>query len=667
MKDEMQQARMSMNRATAGRLSTDGETRPDEGASDKPISRRKLLAAAGLSSVALAAGGLLGVQAAPPLPRHTVTGAVYGETDGDCCPVVNAKCFGAKGDGATDDTDAIQAAIDSVAAAHGGEVYIPGGTYLISDTLIIPSYVYVIGAGRGATRIVMAAGANKDVFRSAGFDSLTGTANLPAAPKYCGIKHLTIDGNYLASKWTANPNTINNSLGSGIKFYARLFEIDVEINNVPEHALYTEGAGPREQIDVRSVVRINGIVSGKEGIVFRGVGDIFFEEVLFGVVGILPLPAASNALPESTLFHAAAYGYQTQIDGFVIDRSSSVYEGAIELGLVHIFACYNGVGIRTYGSCRVEGEHIVSESNIGGVVLGSATYGFFHSLSVRNNGRYHPNLKITPPPSKPGLRLESTIGFAVSNFYLFRTVATNVTEGYPGAIITGNNNRLSMNHGNSTNSATGKWYAGPGVVIEGNSNHVTGLLRSVNGDAVVVNGKSNRVDFAADGVINGSALNRIGGTTNDKRGNVITGVISNAAVGFTASHTPLLERITLTMDLKTGQIPFAGTKRDAARQQDWDITAVVGNDIRSTDRSFSFTFDELDTAEQTVVVAHNYLYRPSFEQIVWSLEDRDVVSDAEVAYIRLNQIDDGTLTFKVKLSSPASNGGNNMRVAVQIR
>jgi len=45
----------------------------------------------------------------------------------------NVKNFGAKGDGATDDTDAIQAVIDDVAGT-GGTVVIPDGTYMINAT-----------------------------------------------------------------------------------------------------------------------------------------------------------------------------------------------------------------------------------------------------------------------------------------------------------------------------------------------------------------------------------------------------------------------------------------------------------------------------------------------------------------------------------------------------
>jgi len=48
-------------------------------------------------------------------------------------PYVNVKSYGAIGDGTTDDTTAINAAI--TAAGTDGTVFFPKGTYLVSSTL----------------------------------------------------------------------------------------------------------------------------------------------------------------------------------------------------------------------------------------------------------------------------------------------------------------------------------------------------------------------------------------------------------------------------------------------------------------------------------------------------------------------------------------------------
>ena len=74
--------------------------------------------------------------------------------------------FGAKGDGVTDDTAAIQAAIDYVAAitvvdsvigfdSFGGVVTMPPGTFLVSNTLTLRRGVTLSGAGRRATILLI--------------------------------------------------------------------------------------------------------------------------------------------------------------------------------------------------------------------------------------------------------------------------------------------------------------------------------------------------------------------------------------------------------------------------------------------------------------------------------------------------------------------------------
>lgn len=65
--------------------------------------------------------------------------------------IVSVKDFGAVGNGSTDDTAAIQAAITAVAAASGGTVFFPKGTYKISSALTVTAgNTCLQGEGYGA-------------------------------------------------------------------------------------------------------------------------------------------------------------------------------------------------------------------------------------------------------------------------------------------------------------------------------------------------------------------------------------------------------------------------------------------------------------------------------------------------------------------------------------
>ncbi|MDQ8050688.1 glycosyl hydrolase family 28-related protein [Luteibacter sp.] len=60
---------------------------------------------------------------------------------------VSVKDFGATGDGITDDTANIQKALDAVRLAGGGEVYVPPGTYIYSQSLRVGSNTRFYGDG----------------------------------------------------------------------------------------------------------------------------------------------------------------------------------------------------------------------------------------------------------------------------------------------------------------------------------------------------------------------------------------------------------------------------------------------------------------------------------------------------------------------------------------
>lgn len=65
-------------------------------------------------------------------------------------PHYSVKAYGALGDGATDDTAAIQAALDAAVSAGGGTVFFPAGTYVVAGTIAKTTLDNIMLSGEGA-------------------------------------------------------------------------------------------------------------------------------------------------------------------------------------------------------------------------------------------------------------------------------------------------------------------------------------------------------------------------------------------------------------------------------------------------------------------------------------------------------------------------------------
>jgi hypothetical protein len=85
--------------------------------------------------------------------------------------VINAKSFGVRGNGRTDDADAIGRAVRAAAAGHR-TVYFSKGTYLLSHPVEIPAYVSITGAGMTQTTFKSTNRAINDIFSLRGHQTL---------------------------------------------------------------------------------------------------------------------------------------------------------------------------------------------------------------------------------------------------------------------------------------------------------------------------------------------------------------------------------------------------------------------------------------------------------------------------------------------------------------
>jgi pectate lyase-like protein len=387
------------------------------------------------------------------------------------------------GDGVHDDGPALAAAL-----AGNLVVELPPGTFLVGRTLVLRAGTQLRGAGTGVTILRLAPGSNRNLMETERFSELTGGARLAEAPGDISVSAVTLDGGFLSSKWSDPARRVLNTRGSCLALYAKRVHLDIETNNCAEHMLYSEGQGHRNSEEVASNFRVQGLVAGEECVVFRGPGDSRFERLSVGVCG------AKLLQPVFALARSALYSADAGFDGIVVDRQPP-YEGTLEIGFAHVFASFSGWGLRTRGTPRFNAEHLVSESNLGGVYIDTGTWGAIYLLDVHSNGASFG----LPLAAREGLVLLSNKGFSLAQGTISRTAGS--AEGFVAARIAGSGSNVTLTLVNTRNPATKQDFRGVGVILTGSSNIVRLAAPRVPDDALVVSGDNNLVEVATDGAV----------------------------------------------------------------------------------------------------------------------------------------------------------------------
>lgn len=149
-----------------------------------------------------------GVPAGGTLGQQIVMGSVT--TVWQSKGVFDVRDYGAVGNGTTDDSTAINAAI-TAAAVVGGEVFFPAGTWIAKNLAVKTNVVYR-GVGR-ASVVKLANAANTDLFVTDNFSSLTG-GTTQAGPSGFRFQSLTLDG-----------NRANNTSGWPLRIYGSSYTV----------------------------------------------------------------------------------------------------------------------------------------------------------------------------------------------------------------------------------------------------------------------------------------------------------------------------------------------------------------------------------------------------------------------------------------------------------
>ena len=135
-------------------LTTEGA--PSEGVTEILTSRSNLLSLLGAYTYQGAESGFTVVTGADS--SHPITRTFQNKIDDN----VSVRDFGATGDGVTDDTTAINRAIQGIYSATYNDIsskvrrsiYFPAGSYRVSSTILIPPYATLRGDGRENTLLV---------------------------------------------------------------------------------------------------------------------------------------------------------------------------------------------------------------------------------------------------------------------------------------------------------------------------------------------------------------------------------------------------------------------------------------------------------------------------------------------------------------------------------
>lgn len=288
----------------------------------------------------------------------------------------NVKAYGAKGDGTTDDSAAIQAAINAanngggIAAntSGGGVVWFPTGTFIVGTTLTLYGGVHLRGTGPGGsvfsnvdaalpfrgTVIKLKSGANQDLIRSANFAALTGTSSPSAyaTPNRFGIYDMVLDG-----------NKAGNSSGDVLKIFGASFWLqNLVIQNGAGRGLYTEygsAAGYDNEAQINNL-RITDNVS--DGWLFKGPHDSLITNVFSSRNGGSGFISAGSA---GSLAVTNMHNWGNSVYNFDIGTTDATFVNCVMDG-----TGANGVGMRiTAASIRWLGGSIYGTNTQGETLI----------------------------------------------------------------------------------------------------------------------------------------------------------------------------------------------------------------------------------------------------------------------------------------------------------
>jgi len=321
---------------------------------------------------------------------------------------INVKDYGAQGDGVSDDTTAIAAAI-----AVGGIIYFPPGTY-ITSTITLQNHTYLLGAGMRASIIKLKNGTNNHAIIN--FVSPNGVI---ANAEYCGVLNLMVDGNKANQSGTSH----GIFLSTFPLLTAATNDDDFDTHHIIQNVFINNALSDGFNASGRSATQLHNVQAYACGV--HGFSPSFDTELVGCVSGT------------------------SGVEGFYLANSSvrltnckAFYAGQVTPSLGYGFHLVSATGI-SLSSCEAQ------DNQASGYVLDTGSQFTLSSCVADSNG-------TSSAGSYPGLDLFAATDSLVEGFVAYERKANGSTSYQTQALRMRSSsirNRISLTH-SAANGAT---------------------------------------------------------------------------------------------------------------------------------------------------------------------------------------------------------------------
>lgn len=256
---------------------------------------------------------------------------------------VNVRDFGALGDGVTDDSVAIQSAINTVASGGGGAVYVPAGTYIVSTSIDMFSHCSLYGDGMGSSVLRVKDNVGTDIIGV--IRTFLGRSDEPVVN--VKLSDITLDGN-------RENQTIGLQFGffCGVKADVRPPDEDIVCWRVETHSFRGYGFDPHELTNRLFLIECVSHDNVRDGFAVDGI----LNGVVRGCIAYGNLRHGFNVITSSrNVILEGNISYENQSNGITVQN------GSHDIQITGNMA-YNNVGDGIY--CSGVNDNFISANQV---------------------------------------------------------------------------------------------------------------------------------------------------------------------------------------------------------------------------------------------------------------------------------------------------------------